>query len=149
LSMSEERNRSKTGEFTAEVSEQDILLVFDSTDEPFMTASEVADELPITRDAVLRRLKGMEEKGLVGHKKAGARAVGWWAKVAPKLDPELAEELEEQAERQEGYVPLHELGDISPDDGFWNTAGFATPKSEDKDEEIDESEIDDILYGSS
>jgi len=146
--MSEERNRSDTGEFTTEVSEQDILLVFDSTEEPFMTASEIADELPITRDTVLRRLKRMEEKGLVGHKKAGARAVGWWAEVAPKLDPELAEELEERAERQERYVPLHELGDISSDDGFWNTAGFATPKSEDECEEIDESEIDEILYGS-
>jgi len=145
MGMSEERRRSDTGEFSSEVSEQDILLIFDSTDDPFMTAKEIADELPITRDAVLRRLKDMEEDGLVGHKKAGARAVGWWAKVAPKLDPELAERLKKKAKKREEYVPLHEIGEINSDDDIWSMSGFATPR--DEDEEIDESEIDEILYG--
>lgn len=145
--MSEERRRSETGEFSSEVSEQDILLVFDSTDDPFMTAKEIADELPITRDAVLRRLKDMEDEGLVGQKKAGARAVGWWAKVAPKLDPEFAEKLEKEAEKREGYVPLHEIGEINREDDIWSMSGFATPRDEDEDGEIDESEIDEILYG--
>lgn len=145
--MSEERKRSDTGEFSSEVSEQDILLVFDSTEDPFMTAKEISDELPITRDAVLRRLKDMEDEGLVGSKRTGARAVGWWAKVAPKLDPELAEELEKKAEKREGYVPLHEIGEINSDDNIWKMSGFATPRDEDKDEEINESDIDEILYG--
>jgi DNA-binding MarR family transcriptional regulator len=143
--MSEERRRSETGEFSSEVTEQDILLVFDSTDDPFMTAKEIADELPITRDAVLRRLKDMEDEGLVGSKRTGARAVGWWAKVAPKLDPELAEELEKKAEKRKEYVPLHEIGEIKPDDDIWGMSGFATPRNEE--EEIGESDIDEILYG--
>jgi hypothetical protein len=67
--------------------------------------------------------------------------------VAPKLDPELAEELEKKAEKREGYVPLHEIGEINPDDDIWSMSGFVTPRDEDKDEEIDESDIDDILYG--
>jgi predicted transcriptional regulator len=75
-------------------SEQDILKVFDATDEAFLTASEIAEELPVSRQAVNYRLKQMHEKGLVERKKAGAHAVGWWAEVAPALSAEAAEGVE-------------------------------------------------------
>lgn len=70
------------------ISEQDILKVFDATDDPFLTASEIADQLPVSRQAVNYRLDEMHSKGLVGKKKTGARSVGWWAEVAPELSDE-------------------------------------------------------------
>jgi predicted ArsR family transcriptional regulator len=80
------------------ISDQDILKVFDNTDDPFLTASEIADQLPVSRQAVNYRLDRMHEEGLVGRKKTGARAVGWWAKVAPRLSDESAERVERARE---------------------------------------------------
>jgi len=71
------------------ISEQDILKVFEEADEPFLTAPEIADRLPVSRQAVNYRLEKMLEKDLVGKKKTGARSVGWWAKVAPRLADEV------------------------------------------------------------
>lgn len=68
------------------MSEQEILEAFDRADAPVATAKEVADELPITKDAVGYRLNKMHDRGLVGRKDAGASAVVWWAKVEPKPD---------------------------------------------------------------
>ena len=82
------QQRDESGEFTEKVTDQDILKVFDYADEPVLTASEVASELPITREAVGRRLNRMREKGLVDRKETGARAVAWWAEVAPRLSDE-------------------------------------------------------------
>ena len=70
------------------ISEQDILKVFDAAEEPFLTSSEIADELPVSRQAVNYRLEKMHENGDVGKKKTGARSVGWWATVAPRLSEE-------------------------------------------------------------
>lgn len=80
------------------ISEQDILKVFDNADEPFLTASEIAAELPVSRQAINYRLEQMREKDLVGKKKTGARAVGWWAKVAPELSDEAAARVEQARE---------------------------------------------------
>lgn len=93
------------------ISEQDILKIFDNADEPFLTASEIADELPVSRQAINYRLDQMREKDLVGKKKTGARAVGWWAKVAPKLSDEATERVD--AAREEissgDFVALDDL----------------------------------------
>lgn len=78
-------NNSKQG---SKISEQDILKVFDAAEEPFLTSSEIADELPVSRQAVNYRLEQMREKDLVGKKKTGARSVGWWAQVGPRLSDE-------------------------------------------------------------
>lgn len=94
MSENQKRKRDEGGKFTEKVTEQDILKIFDRVGEP-MTAPELAEELPISKDTVTYRLKQMQEKELVGRKKAGARAVVWWAKVAPRLDPEFAESVEE------------------------------------------------------
>lgn len=93
------QGRDDAGRFTETVTEQDILKVFDYEDDPVLTASEVADGLgrfgiQITGEGVRNRLEGMAEEGLVSRKKLGARAVGWWAEVAPELDAETAEVVE-------------------------------------------------------
>lgn len=77
------------------ISEQDILKVFDEADEPFLTAGEIADQLPVSRQAINYRLDKMLEKDLVGKKKTGARSVGWWAEVGPELSAESAERVEQ------------------------------------------------------
>lgn len=82
--MSDSQPRGDSGEFEGKVSDQDVLKVFDAADEPFLTASEIAERLPVSRQAVNYRLNRMHDDGIVGKKKVGARAVGWWAKVAPE-----------------------------------------------------------------
>jgi predicted transcriptional regulator len=83
-----EQQRDEGGEYAEKVTDQDVLKVFDFADEPVLTASEVAAELPITREAAGCRLNRMREDGLVDRKKTGARAVAWWAEVALRLSPE-------------------------------------------------------------
>lgn len=82
--MSDSQPRRDSGEFDETISEQDILKVFDAADEPFLTAGEIAQRLPVSRQAVNYRLSQMADRGLVGRKDVGARAVGWWAEVAPE-----------------------------------------------------------------
>jgi predicted transcriptional regulator len=81
------------------ITDQDVLKVFDATDDPVLTAGEIAEALPVTRQAVNYRLQQMLEKGLVDRKKSGARAVVWWATVAPRLSAE-AERQAKEAERE-------------------------------------------------
>ena len=86
---------TESGRFEGEVTEQDILKLFERADEPVLTAQEVADEVPITRAAVTYRLNKMHEKDLIGKKETGARAVAWWAKVAPRLSDRSKARVEE------------------------------------------------------
>jgi DNA-binding transcriptional ArsR family regulator len=44
---------------------------------PVATAGELTDRLPITRDAVNKRLRRMEERGLVRSKQVGSSAKVW------------------------------------------------------------------------
>lgn len=92
--MSESQPRKGGGEFGEKVTEQDILKAFDAVDEPFMTASEIANQLPVSRQAVNYRLRDMLEKELVGRKKTGARSVGWWSNVAPAPSAETLRDIE-------------------------------------------------------
>lgn len=89
------------------ITEQDILKVFDTAEDPFLTSSEVAEQLPVSRQAVNYRLDQMRERDLVDKKKTGARSVGWWATVAPRLDPDVAARAE--AADRDSAVSLDDL----------------------------------------
>lgn len=102
-----EQQRDESGHFTEKVTDQDVLKVFDYADAPILTASEIADELPITREATGRRLKRMLEDGLVDRKKTGASAVAWWATVAPRLSDDARQRAD--AADPESAIPLEEL----------------------------------------
>jgi hypothetical protein len=102
-----EQQRDESGEFAEKVTDQDVLKVFDFADAPIMTASEVAAELPITREAAGRRLNQMHENGLVDRKQTGASSVAWWATVAPRLSPEARRRAD--AADPENAVSLDEL----------------------------------------
>ena len=86
--------RDNSGKFTEKVTEQDILKVFDASEDPFLTAKEIAASLPISQSAVNYRLDKMHEKGLVDRKETGARGVGWWAVVAPRLSEKAREQAD-------------------------------------------------------
>ena len=73
-----ERKRNEQGQFADTVTEADLLACFDAADAPVLTATEIANELPIGRRGVTHRLEQLRERGLVGSKEAGARAVVWW-----------------------------------------------------------------------
>jgi predicted transcriptional regulator len=92
--MSENQPRDDGGEFSEKVTEQEILKVFDATDDPFLTTTELAEQLPVSRQAVYHRLGQMREKGVVDKKKTGARGAGWWATVAPRLSSETLDRVE-------------------------------------------------------
>lgn len=92
--MSKNQPRDDGGEFGEKVTEQDILKAFDATDDPFLTTTELAERLPVSRQAIHHRLEQMREKELVDKKKTGARGAGWWATVAPRLSPEALDRVE-------------------------------------------------------
>mgnify|MGYP006276174855 CR=1 FL=1 len=100
------QGRDDAGRFTQSVTEQDILKVFDYEDDPVLTAPEVAEGLrrfgsQITPEGVRNRLEKMDEKDLVNRKKIGARAVGWWAEVAPELASNTSETVDSRKESDE------------------------------------------------
>ena len=76
--MTEDRSRSSGGTYEPEVSDEDLLDTFRESEKPVLTAKQVADEVSIGRKAVLERLRGLEERGVVERMEVGARAVVWW-----------------------------------------------------------------------
>lgn len=98
---------AESSKYDKKVTEQDVLKVFDEADAPFLTASELADALPITRSAVNYRLKKMREKGLVDCKATGASSVGWWAVIAPRLSEDA--QVRANAASRDDAVSLDEL----------------------------------------
>ena len=104
------QGRDETGKFEETVTDQEILKVFDYEDDPVLTASEVADGLrrfgrQMTAEGVRQRLDRMADDGLVHRKQFGARAVGWWAEVAPELSEEVADVVDNR-KQSEDWVEL-------------------------------------------
>jgi len=60
------------------VSNEEIIVVFRTTDDPVLSTAEVADQLPIKRRATLNRLEALEEEGRVDSKAIGGRNRVWW-----------------------------------------------------------------------
>lgn len=61
-----------------EVSDKEILQVFKQSDDPVLTASEIAGELDIGRRGLLSRLEKLETDGFLKSKKVGGRSTVWW-----------------------------------------------------------------------
>lgn len=100
------QGRDDAGRFEETVTDQEILKVFDYEDDPVLTAPEVTEGLrrfghDLTAEGVRHRLDAMAQQGLVSRKKLGARAVAWWAEVAPELDPDVADKIEGRKETEE------------------------------------------------
>ncbi|WP_135851107.1 winged helix-turn-helix domain-containing protein [Halorussus salinus] len=61
-----------------QVSDDEILTIFQESEDPVLVASEVADQLPISRRGVYKRLKKLRDQGQIKSKKAGGRSMVWW-----------------------------------------------------------------------
>jgi DNA-binding IclR family transcriptional regulator len=104
-----EQKRDESGRWKGISTEQAILKVFDTADAPFLTANEVADAVGIANSTANNHLRQMRENGLVDRKKTGARSVGWWAKVAPRLSEESIARVEQsRREIERGETVSHD-----------------------------------------
>jgi predicted transcriptional regulator len=63
----------------SDVTRADVLTELRETTDRFMTAAELADALDTDRHRINYRLKKLHDDGEVEKKRAGSRAVGWWA----------------------------------------------------------------------
>lgn len=62
---------------TKDIDDDEILSLFDEHEAPYMTASELADEVGMSRQGMHNRLLELADEGLLERKKTG-RTVGWW-----------------------------------------------------------------------
>jgi predicted ArsR family transcriptional regulator len=60
------------------VTTDDVLRELRSVDEPVGTAAELATELDVSSQTVVRRLEELEGREIVARKQVGANAVVWW-----------------------------------------------------------------------
>lgn len=70
-----ERERDESGQYVEQVTLDDVLAVFDRTEVPVLTASEIADELDCSRPAAYNKLETLVEQDKLHKKTVGARAV--------------------------------------------------------------------------
>lgn len=59
------------------ISDEEILSIFLESSDPFLTTSELADELDFTLTGIRKRLYDLDEEGYLSFKKAGNSPV-WW-----------------------------------------------------------------------
>lgn len=55
-----------------------ILEVFQQSEDPVVTAVEVADYLDVSQQAAHSKLTKAYNEGIIDRKKVGSRAVAWW-----------------------------------------------------------------------
>lgn len=67
--------RDEHGKISETVADDELLAVFETTDLPVLTATDIAANLPIHRRAVTHRLKGMREAGFMDSRTVGGSAV--------------------------------------------------------------------------
>lgn len=110
-------NEGKVGR-RPQVTDEELLEVLESGQDPVVTTADVAEQLPIGKRGVLKRLKKLEERGAIASKSVGARGQVWWVPTS-------------------GGEPAP----IDRDDPFWDVEPGASG-------EDDVSErVDEILYG--
>ncbi|WP_425545302.1 HTH domain-containing protein [Halarchaeum salinum] len=59
------------------VSDERLLQQIESASGPFATATELSEQLSITRQAITDRLHALEQTGQVKSKRCGS-GIGWW-----------------------------------------------------------------------
>lgn len=70
----DERERDEGGKYVEQVTLDAVLEVFEDSDLPVLTASEIANELGCSRPAAYNKLETLVEQGDIHKKKVGARA---------------------------------------------------------------------------
>ncbi|MFD1585705.1 hypothetical protein ACFR9U_01820 [Halorientalis brevis] len=99
--------------------DENILGVFEATDDPVLTTSEVAEELPIGKRATLNRLEDLVDREEIDSKDVGVGRVWWRATPAEPEEPE--------SEAAEVDVPADEPAEVSPPPGAPVTEPMSRP----------------------
>lgn len=63
------------------VSDREILQIFEDTTDPFLSTSEVAEELDFSNEGARKRLYSLAENGFLNFKKVG-NSPAWWISEA-------------------------------------------------------------------
>lgn len=85
------------------VTDQELLMVFRESDDPVLSTSEVADQLPIQRRATLTRLRAVEKQEELESKQIGGRNTVWWLATSSSASSDGGETL---ADRFGGFGML-------------------------------------------
>ncbi|MUV85529.1 HTH domain-containing protein [Natronomonas sp. CBA1123] len=60
------------------VTDDEILNLFMSSEDPVLTTREIADDLEIGRRGALKRLKDLEDRGFLKSKEHSGKHTVWW-----------------------------------------------------------------------
>lgn len=71
------RVRDDSGQYTSEVTAEDVLSVFETVEGPTLTTTDVVNTLGCSREVARNRLSELAERGHVERRKSG-RVVLWW-----------------------------------------------------------------------
>lgn len=113
------RDRTETGEFVETITPDRVVDAIREVDSPIVTTRDIADILGCTTEAARQKLVKLSDQGRVDRRKVGGRAVVWWLTESE-----------------------HVTTEIDPDDPLFSGEPlFAS------DDPIDETEIDDVVYG--
>lgn len=115
-----ERVRDEDGQFVETITPERVLGVMRTADAPVVTARDIADALGCTPEAVMKKLKQLQNQGRVTRRQVGAHAVVWWLTEQPMLETE---------------------GNHDPDDPFF----VASPLSAADGTSIDVSDTDEVF----
>lgn len=103
-----ERVRDDDGQFVETITPSRVLRVMRDVEGPVVTASEVAEVLDCTPEAVTPKLEQLQEQGRADRRKVGARAVVWW--------PTTTADIETDGEHDPD-APFFAAGPLGDEDG--------------------------------
>ncbi|WP_424017883.1 hypothetical protein ACOZ4N_18740 [Halorientalis pallida] len=109
--------------------DENILGVFEGTDDPVLTTSEVAEELPIGKRATLNRLEDLVDRDELNSKDVGVGRVWWRVTPESESEPDVVGEPEPEPTPTEPAAPAR-----SPET---TTPTPATPAAEDTTEPLE------------
>lgn len=112
------RERDDAGRYSDSVTLEGVLGVFESVDGPVVTSGDIADALDCSRETARRKLRTLEDQARLASRKTAGRVV-WW-----RVDT--------------GEVTT----DFDADDPLFAGDPLLAPENP-----VDETAIDDVLYG--
>lgn len=63
---------------TPRISDEEILAVFQDTEDPVLSTAEVTERIPLKRRATYNRLRSLADGGRLKSKQIGGRNTVWW-----------------------------------------------------------------------
>jgi predicted ArsR family transcriptional regulator len=91
-----DRKRTESGEYTTEITLDDVLGVFDVVDGPALMSSDVTDELDIAGITARRKLDELHDQGRVNKRTTARRTIWWQPTDSPEQTlKQLSRELDE------------------------------------------------------